>query len=72
MKKILKNKKVTIFSERKNDTVGTHQIIYSSELDEIEIKHTANSRDSFALGAIVAAEWIIDKKGVYSLKDIFL
>ena len=72
MEKILKNKEVVISSERKNDTVGTHKIIYSSELDEIEIKHTANSRDGFALGAIIAAEWIIDKKGIYSLKDIFL
>ena len=70
MKKILKNKNVTIFSERKNDTVGTHQIIYSSDLDEIEIKHTANSRDSFALGAIVAAEWIIGKKGIFEIKDL--
>jgi len=72
MEKILKNKKVVISSERTNDIVGTHQIIYSSELDKIEIKHTAISRDGFALGAIIAAEWIKDKKGIYNLKDIFL
>ena len=39
-------------------------------IDKIEIKHTANNRDGFAIGAIIAAKWIIDKKGIYSMKDI--
>jgi 4-hydroxy-tetrahydrodipicolinate reductase len=39
-------------------------------VDEIEIKHTAKNRDGFALGAIIAAEWIKDKKGVFTMKDI--
>ena len=43
---------------------------YNSLVDEIEIKHTAKSRDGFALGAVVAAEWLHDKKGVYTMKDV--
>ena len=59
-----------ITSDRINDNAGTHQIIYSSSVDEIEIKHTANNRDGFAAGAIIAAEWIIGKKGIFSMKDV--
>ena len=61
-----------ITSDRINEATGTHQITYSSKIDEIEIKHTANNRDGFAMGAITAAEWIIGKKGVYSMKDMLL
>jgi 4-hydroxy-tetrahydrodipicolinate reductase len=49
---------------------GTHSIFYASEVDTIEIKHTAHSRDGFALGAVIAAEWIIGKKGVFTMKDV--
>ena len=49
---------------------GTHTIDYSSQVDSIEIKHTAHNREGFALGAIMAAEWLKDKKGVYSMKDV--
>jgi 4-hydroxy-tetrahydrodipicolinate reductase len=59
-----------ITSERINNTNGIHQITYSSKADKIEIKHTANNRDGFAIGAIIAANWIIGKKGIYSMKDI--
>jgi len=59
-----------ILSNRINNTPGTHQVNYSSMIDKIEIKHTANNRDGFAIGAIIAAKWIIDKKGIYSMKDI--
>jgi len=59
-----------ITSHRVNNNAGTHQITYSSKEDKIEIKHTANNRDCFAIGAIIAAEWIIGKKGVYSMKDV--
>ena len=62
--KIILNKKTEIKSNRINDIIGTHKV-------DIEIKHTAKSRDGFALGAIIAAEWILDKKGVYSIEDIF-
>lgn len=49
---------------------GTHTVMYSSEIDDIEIKHTAHNRKGFALGAVVAAEWLIDKNGVFTMKDV--
>ncbi len=49
---------------------GTHSVFYTSEVDTIEIKHTAHSRDGFALGAIIAAEWIWGKKGVFTMRDV--
>jgi 4-hydroxy-tetrahydrodipicolinate reductase len=67
--KILKNK-TTITSDRIKNTPGTHQITYTSEIDKIEIRHTANNRHGFATGAMLAAEWIIGKKGIYSMKDV--
>jgi 4-hydroxy-tetrahydrodipicolinate reductase len=45
-------------------------VLYASEIDSIEIKHTAHSRQGFALGAVVAAEWILGKTGVFSMKDV--
>ena len=61
-----------ITAERIDENAGTHQITYTSKVDKIEIKHTANNRDGFAIGAILAAEWIIGKKGVYSMKDVLV
>lgn len=55
---------------RKDEVPGTHSIYYRSQVDEIEIKHTAFSRDGFALGAVIAAEWIVGKKGVFGMKDV--
>lgn len=49
---------------------GTHSVFYNSEVDQIEIKHTAHSREGFALGAVIAAEWLAGKKGVYTMKDV--
>lgn len=49
---------------------GTHSVFYTSEVDTIEIKHTAHSRDGFAFGAVIAAEWLEGKKGVFSMKDV--
>ena len=69
MNKIL-GTKTQITSDRINDNAGTHQITYSSSIDKIEIKHTANNRDGFAIGAIIAAEWIMGKQGVYNMKDV--
>ena len=60
---------VPIISKRVPDVPGTHIIKYVSDVDEIEIKHTAKSRTGFALGAVLVAEWILDKKGVLSMKD---
>ena len=55
---------------RKDNIPGTHHVAYSSEIDDIEIIHTAHSRQGFALGAVIAAEYIHDKKGVFAMKDI--
>ena len=49
---------------------GTHTVTYNSAVDAIEIKHTAHNREGFALGAVIAAEWIIGKKGVFTMKDV--
>lgn len=59
-----------IFAVRENEVPGTHSIFYRSEVDEIEIKHTAFNRSGFALGAVVAAEWIVGKKGNFTMKDV--
>jgi 4-hydroxy-tetrahydrodipicolinate reductase len=59
-----------IVSKRIDPTPGTHSITYSSNVDELELKHTAKSREGFARGAIFAAEWIKDKKGWFEFKDI--
>lgn len=62
--------KVPIISKRIPDVPGTHQINYQSAIDDIEIKHTAHSREGFAGGAIQAAEWIIGKKGSFGMQDL--
>jgi 4-hydroxy-tetrahydrodipicolinate reductase len=61
---------VLIDAQRIENVPGTHTVIYDSEIDSIEIKHTAHNREGFALGAVIAAEWIIGKKGVFSMKDV--
>ena len=61
---------VPILSKRIPEIPGTHIVSYASEIDSINIKHTANNRKGFALGAIIAAEWLIDKKGIHTMKDV--
>lgn len=63
-------KTLPITAKRVGDVPGTHSITYHSEVDEIEIKHTAYNRNGFALGAVVASEWLADKKGIYEMKDV--
>jgi 4-hydroxy-tetrahydrodipicolinate reductase len=58
-----------ILAKRIDPAPGTHSINYSSAIDSIEIKHTAHSREGFALGAILVAEWIQGKQGVLSMDD---
>jgi len=58
-----------INSFRVDPTPGTHIVKYQSAVDDIEIKHTAHSREGFALGAVLVAEWLADKKGVFSMDD---
>ena len=65
-----KEDKISIESQRLLDNTGTHEVIYKSEIDEIKIKHVASNRDGFGLGAVIAAEWLIGKKGVFSMKDV--
>mgnify|MGYP000383264506 FL=1 len=61
---------IPIEAKRIPDVPGTHTVWYSSEVDTIEIKHTAHNRKGFALGAVIAAEWIIGKIGVFTMKDV--
>jgi 4-hydroxy-tetrahydrodipicolinate reductase len=59
-----------ITSKRIADVPGTHSILYDSLVDSIEIKHTAKNREGFALGAVIAAEWILGKTGIFTMKDV--
>ena len=59
-----------IFAIREDEVPGTHRVSYKSEVDEIEIKHTAFNRNGFALGAVIAAEWIKGKSGNFSMKNV--
>ena len=61
---------IPIIAEREGEIPGIHDVMYKSEVDEITIRHAASSRKGFALGAVVAAEWIIGKKGVFTMKDV--
>ncbi|TXD48725.1 4-hydroxy-tetrahydrodipicolinate reductase [Polaribacter sp. IC073] len=61
---------IPIVAKRIPEVPGTHTVWYDSEVDSIEIKHTAHSRKGFALGAVVAAEWILGKTGVFNMKDV--
>ena len=61
---------IPIVAKRIDEVPGTHTVWYDSAVDQIEIKHTAHSRKGFALGAVVAAEWLINKTGVFDMKDV--
>lgn len=61
---------IPITAKRIADTPGTHTVSYDSEVDGIEIKHTAHNREGFALGAVIAAEWIVGKTGIFTMKDV--
>ena len=62
--------KLKIRSEREGDKKGHHSVIYSSDDDIIRISHTAKSRFAFALGAVISAEFLVDKNGVYEMNDV--
>ncbi len=62
--------KFSVSHERIENVPGTHIVTYGSDIDEIEIKHTAHNRKGFASGALLAAEFIQDKKGIYSMQDV--
>jgi 4-hydroxy-tetrahydrodipicolinate reductase len=60
-----------IESYREGEVPGTHAVIYDSDVDRIELKHVAHGRQGFALGAVLAAEWLKGKNGFYSVKDMY-
>jgi 4-hydroxy-tetrahydrodipicolinate reductase len=62
--------KLNISSIREGEVPGTHTVKYTSSIDEISLKHQSFGRKGFALGAVVAAEWLADKKGIYSMNDV--
>ena len=64
------NQSIFIDAQRINMIPGTHIVNYKSDVDSISIKHEAYSRKGFALGAVIAAEWIQNKKGVFSMRDV--
>jgi 4-hydroxy-tetrahydrodipicolinate reductase len=61
---------LAIISKRIDEVPGTHTVTYASDIDEISITHLAHNRKGFALGAVVAAEWVKGKKGVFGMNDL--
>lgn len=61
---------LSLASERLPNVPGTHDVVYENEIDKIEISHTAHNRKGFALGSVIAAEWISNKKGVFTMSDV--
>ncbi len=65
-----KENEIPITAKRIDKVPGTHTITYESEVDRIDITHTAHNRQGFALGAVIAAEWIIGKTGAFTMNDV--
>ncbi|MBZ4036676.1 4-hydroxy-tetrahydrodipicolinate reductase [Flavobacterium sp. 17A] len=65
-----KTNEIRIEAKRIGEVPGTHTVNYDSAIDSIEIKHTAHNREGFALGAVIAAEWLAGKQGIFSMKDV--
>ncbi|WP_163407661.1 4-hydroxy-tetrahydrodipicolinate reductase [Flavobacterium ajazii] len=65
-----KDNQIHIEAKRIGEVPGTHTVNYDSAIDSIEIKHTAHNREGFALGAVIAAEWLAGKTGIYTMKDV--
>lgn len=61
---------LAVHSVREGDVIGKHEVSWTSPIDKISISHEAFSRDGFASGAVLAAEWLIGKKGVFSMEDV--
>lgn len=59
-----------VVSHRVEHVPGTHEVVYESDIDEIQLKHVAKSREGFAKGAVLAAEWVFKRKGVYTMGDL--
>ena len=65
-----KSDEIQIDAIREGEVPGTHTVTYESSIDAISIKHEAHNREGFALGAVVAAEWIVGKKGIFKMSDV--
>ncbi len=65
-----KKNEIRIEAKRIGEVPGTHTVNYDSPIDSLEIKHTAHNREGFALGAVVAAEWLAGKQGIFTMKDV--
>jgi 4-hydroxy-tetrahydrodipicolinate reductase len=61
---------IYIDAQRIENVAGIHSVFYTSAVDTIEIKHSAHSRDGFAFGSVIAAEWLLGKKGVFTMRDV--
>jgi len=61
---------IPILAKREGEVPGIHEVMYQSEVDQISIRHEAYSREGFALGAVIAAEWIVGKTGVFNMNDV--
>jgi 4-hydroxy-tetrahydrodipicolinate reductase len=66
-----RNNRIPITYDRVADVKGTHIITYESKIDKISLKHEAKSRKGFAIGAVLAAEWLVGKTGFYNINDLF-
>ena len=68
--KIMNDGEIPIKSKRIDNEIGTHEVTYTSEIDKISFKHEAKNREGFALGALLSAKWILDKKGIFNFGDV--
>ena len=66
----IKPHQLHVASTRLGSVTGTHAVVFDSEADSIELVHTAKNRSGFAVGAVVAAEWLKGKKGFYTMRDV--
>ena len=64
------SKQLSIQAKRIENVSGTHRVLYDSPIDSVEIIHTAKSRHGFGFGAVIAAEWLLGRTGVFSMKDV--
>lgn len=67
---VASNGELPVVSERVGEVPGTHEIKYVSKVDELILKHKAKSREGFATGAVMAAEFVCDKKGIFTINDL--
>ncbi|WP_185864537.1 4-hydroxy-tetrahydrodipicolinate reductase [Blattabacterium cuenoti] len=69
-KKRTNQDQILVLSKRMKNVTGNHTVTYKSNIDKIEILHKAYNREGFAFGSVIAAEWIINKKGIFSMKEV--